>query len=488
MPPLVGRDPELATIDRFLRSVREGYQAVVFRGGAGYGKSVLLEETVARARRSGFRALTARPAETEAELPFGVLAELLEPVGTSELDLPAPQARALDVALRRADPDEARPSIRSGSASRWSRRSASSRTEQPLLVALDDLQWCDPPVAAHARVRAPARRVRADRARGRASFGRRSRSSRCPAATGHVTAVEVGPLDGPAFETVVRRGSSTSQTGASAALRGVRRQSAVRQGSRGAARRARASRRPAAPIPVPPSASDAIGQRVAKLGLGTRDVLLGPRPSRALPSTSCSRRTTSRASRTRSSRRRQPESWPSTASESVSRHPLVAAAVYECRHARPSPCRTRGARARARPPGGTGAASRACRHPSQRAPSRPSSSPPPPPRGRAARSTPPAGCWSRRSRSRPPATGPREDVEVSRPRAAITQPVTPTAPAACSIALVELSRPGEELAEVLLELALAGGTLLPERSSDTRTPRSKTHSRAQRSQFESTTA
>ena len=40
---------------------------------------------------------------------------------------------------------------------------------------------------------------------------------------------------------------------------------------------------PAAPIPVPPSASDAIGRRVAKLGRGTRDVLLGaaalPRPT-----------------------------------------------------------------------------------------------------------------------------------------------------------------------------------------------------------------
>src|SRR5687768_10238063 len=109
MPPLVGRDSELASIDRFLRSVGEGYHAVVFRGGAGYGKSALLEEAVARARAAGFRTLTARPAETETELPFGVLAELLEPVEVSALDLPAPQARALDVALRRADPDEARP-------------------------------------------------------------------------------------------------------------------------------------------------------------------------------------------------------------------------------------------------------------------------------------------------------------------------------------------------------------------------------------------
>ena len=145
MPPLVGRDPELATIDRFLRSVGEGYQAVVFRGGAGYGKSALLEETVDRARAAGFRALTARPAETEAELPFGVLAELLEPVGMSELDLPAPQARALDVALRRVDPDEARPVDPLGLSLAVVAALRELAKEQPLLVALDDLQWCDPP-------------------------------------------------------------------------------------------------------------------------------------------------------------------------------------------------------------------------------------------------------------------------------------------------------------------------------------------------------
>ncbi|HEX5801230.1 MAG TPA: ATP-binding protein, partial [Gaiellaceae bacterium] len=145
MPPLVGRDPELAAIDRFLRSIPEGYQAVVFRGGAGYGKSALLEEAVARARVSGFRTLTARPAATEAELPFGVLAELFESVGMSELDLPAPQARALDVALRRADPDETRPVDPLGLDLAVVAALRELAREQPLLVALDDLQWCDPP-------------------------------------------------------------------------------------------------------------------------------------------------------------------------------------------------------------------------------------------------------------------------------------------------------------------------------------------------------
>ena len=174
MPPLVGRDPELATIDRFLRSVGEGYQAVVFRGGAGYGKSALLEETVVRARAAGFRALTARPAETEAELPFGVLAELLEPVGMSELDLPAPQARALNVALRRVDPDEARPVDPLGLSLAVVAALRELAKEEPLLVALDDLQWCDPPSLRTLEFALRRVELRADRARGRASIGRRA--------------------------------------------------------------------------------------------------------------------------------------------------------------------------------------------------------------------------------------------------------------------------------------------------------------------------
>ena len=282
MPPLVGRDPELATIDRFLRSVGEGYQAVVFRGGAGYGKSALLEETVARARAAGFRALTARPAETEAELPFGVLAELLEPVGMSELDLPAPQARALDVALRRVDPDEARPVDPLGLSLAVVAALRELAKEEPLLVALDDLQWCDPPSLR--TLEFALRRVESEQI-GLAA-GLRSGDGpeiQVPAANGHLTAVEVGPLDAEAFEAVVRRGNRLP--------RPVLRQLYVACdgnplfGKEVAALLAEHGLPddPAALIPVPPSASDAIGRRVAKLGLGTRDVLLGaaalPRPT-----------------------------------------------------------------------------------------------------------------------------------------------------------------------------------------------------------------
>ena len=282
MPPLVGRDPELATIDRFLRSVGEGYQAVVFRGGAGYGKSALLEETVVRARAAGFRALTARPAETEAELPFGVLAELLEPVGMSELDLPAPQARALNVALRRVDPDEARPVDPLGLSLAVVAALRELAKEEPLLVALDDLQWCDPPSLR--TLEFALRRVESEQI-GLAA-GLRSGDGpeiQVPAANGHLTAVEVGPLDAEAFEAVVRRGNRLP--------RPVLRQLYVACDGNPLFGKEVATLLaehglpddPAALIPVPPSASDAIGRRVAKLGLGTRDVLLGaaalPRPT-----------------------------------------------------------------------------------------------------------------------------------------------------------------------------------------------------------------
>ena len=282
MPPLVGRDPELATIDRFLRSVGEGYQAVVFRGGAGYGKSALLEETVARARRSGFRALIARSAETEAELPFGVLAELLEQVATTELDLPPPQARALDVALRRLDPDETRPVDPLGLSLAVVAALRQLAVGQPLLIALDDVQWCDPPSLR--TLEFALRRVESERiglvAGIRTGDGIEVQA---PGATERVTDVEVGPLDEPAFETVVRRGTRLPRPV-------LRQLYAACDGNPLYGREVAAllaehglPEDPAAPIPVPPSASDAIGRRVAKLALDTRDVLLGaaalPRPT-----------------------------------------------------------------------------------------------------------------------------------------------------------------------------------------------------------------
>ncbi len=455
MPPLVGRDPELATIDRFLRSVGEGYQAVVFRGGAGYGKSALLEETVDRARAAGFRALTARPTETEAELPFGVLAELLEPVATSDLDLPAPQTRALDVALRRADPDEAHPVDPLGLSLAVVAALRALAKEQPLLVALDDVQWCDPPSL---RTLDFALRRVDDVPIGLASGLRLGVVEiQLPGGEGRVAAVDVGPLDGPAFETVVRRSARLP--------RPVLRQLYVACDGNplfGKEVAALLSENglpadPAAPIPVSASASDAIGQRVAKLGLATRDVLLG---AAALP------RPTVEILLDAYEERNVEEALVEAAAAGIVAvdrerirftHPLIAAAVYEAA----TPARRRAAHARL---------ARALVRPEERAPhlalaaTRASA---------AVAAELESAAAAARARGALDTAGrlleqavtvtPARDRAARRRRgleAARCQHAAGDTDRARSLLdrAVDLSRPGEEVAEVLLELALAGGT------------------------------
>ena len=483
MPPLVGRDPELATIDRFLRSVGEGYQAVVFRGGAGYGKSALLEETVARARDAGFRALTARPAETEAELPFGVLAELLEPVGMSELDLPAPRRARWTSRCAGSTRTKHVRSTRLGSASRWSRRFASWRRSSR---CSSRSTTCSGATRRHSRTLEFAlRRVESEQIG--LAVGLRSGDGleiQVPAANGHLTAVEVGPLDAEAFETVVRRGQSTSQTGSSAAPRGVRREPAVRQGGGGAARRARAPRRPG-------RADSGPTVRLRRNRQACREAR--PRHTRCPPrgggASQAHRRRPARGVRGAEARGRARGgggSWDRGRRPRASPlHPSARrGGGLRGRHAGSSSRRTRRARTSARPPGGTGAAARACHHPGQRRRRGGARVGRRGRRRRAARSTPRAGCWSRRSTDH--ACPRQRRAKASRPRGRTLPPrggrhrarPQPARPARSS------SRsPGEELAEVLLELALADGSYSQRGFATTRTLRSRTRSRARRSQI-----
>lgn len=102
MEELAARDAELAAADAFLAGVEGGYRLLALEGGAGYGKTALLEATVARARTLGFRVLRAQPAETEAEVGFAVLADILVELDDQALaELPDPRRLALAVALRR---------------------------------------------------------------------------------------------------------------------------------------------------------------------------------------------------------------------------------------------------------------------------------------------------------------------------------------------------------------------------------------------------
>jgi predicted ATPase len=95
---LFGRDVERARIGALLDGARASRSGVlVVRGGPGIGKTALLED--ARDLAADMDVLAARGVESEAELPFAGLHQLLRPALPLAEHLPRPQALALRSAL-----------------------------------------------------------------------------------------------------------------------------------------------------------------------------------------------------------------------------------------------------------------------------------------------------------------------------------------------------------------------------------------------------
>jgi DNA-binding NarL/FixJ family response regulator len=142
-----GRDGELAAVERFLEGVSSGPSALVLKGSAGIGKTTLWQAATQRAAARRFTILACRAAESEAKLALAALADLLAELRDDLLvRLPAPQRRALEVALLRRD---AHGPPRDPRALATAVRSVLVELagRAPLLVAVDDLQWLDAPSA-----------------------------------------------------------------------------------------------------------------------------------------------------------------------------------------------------------------------------------------------------------------------------------------------------------------------------------------------------
>jgi DNA-binding CsgD family transcriptional regulator len=194
---MMDRELELEAAAGFLGGLQDGFGVLAFAGEPGIGKSTIWQEAVGQARASSFVVLCARPGQAEAGLAFAGLADLLEPVADEVLPgLPSPQQRALRVALLREDPGSRPVDQRAVSAAAGAAfRALAGR--QPLVIAVDDLQWLD---RASARVLEFALRRLADAPVGVLASHRVGRGVRLPLALElaapqeRFRRVELGPL------------------------------------------------------------------------------------------------------------------------------------------------------------------------------------------------------------------------------------------------------------------------------------------------------
>jgi DNA-binding CsgD family transcriptional regulator len=140
---LIGRERERGQLDSLLREARRGRgRALVLRGSAGIGKTVLLDYAVQQA--SGFQVLHYTAVESEAELPFAGLQALLGELLTRLPEIPEPQARALRAALAlESSAKTNRLAVYAGALSLF----GVSAERVPLLVVVDDAHWLDRPSA-----------------------------------------------------------------------------------------------------------------------------------------------------------------------------------------------------------------------------------------------------------------------------------------------------------------------------------------------------
>src|SRR5258708_3872972 len=137
---LIGRDAELAQLDAALDEATEHGSALFVTGAAGIGKTALLDAAATSARSRGNKVLTVTGLESEADLPYAGLHQLLQAVLSAARAPSCPPENAFLTAwgMRAGSPPEvflvalATLSLLDEVAD-----------ERPLVVLADDFQWLD---------------------------------------------------------------------------------------------------------------------------------------------------------------------------------------------------------------------------------------------------------------------------------------------------------------------------------------------------------
>ncbi len=145
-PELVERERETAALAALIDAVPAGEGRVAWiEGPAGIGKSTLLTEARRHATGDGALVLAARGSELEGEFPFGVVRQLFEGLVAD----PAQRERALAGAAAPAAAVFGSPggegdvSFAALHGLFWVALNLAA--ERPLILAIDDLHWCDRP-------------------------------------------------------------------------------------------------------------------------------------------------------------------------------------------------------------------------------------------------------------------------------------------------------------------------------------------------------
>jgi len=141
---LVGRESEIGDVETALVNAVDRGSAWLVSGAPGIGKTSLLEFAAKRAQQRGYRVLAVTGVESETDLPYAGLQQLLQPVLAAAGRLPDPQKTALLTAL----------GMRAGPAPEVFLVALAALNlivevagDKPICVVADDVQWLDAPTA-----------------------------------------------------------------------------------------------------------------------------------------------------------------------------------------------------------------------------------------------------------------------------------------------------------------------------------------------------
>ena len=143
---MVGRESEFQSLESYFEAGGTNI-ACVLGGEPGIGKTTLWEVAVDRAQERGDLVLKARGSQAETQHSYAALIDIFDGVDFDGLaEVPAPQLRALEVALLRRSADRADADPHATALGLLAALRSLGR-RRPVMIAIDDVQWIDSPSA-----------------------------------------------------------------------------------------------------------------------------------------------------------------------------------------------------------------------------------------------------------------------------------------------------------------------------------------------------